>query len=147
MNNFDLQSLLLKIDSRLCYLENRLNELSEQHKTEWEIFRQSKLNRRNRTLWTEQQIADYLKLSLGHVSSRVVTVEDFPKPVTYGKSLKATGRRAHRRYFAGEIIAYFEEKERQKQTQKITQEAVLQDVQALSEKARKQALLALRGIR
>lgn len=148
LNEFkSLQDLLLKIDSRLCSLEVQFSEFCTIAKEEWAKLNQLTHNRQNRTIWTEKQIADYLQLSAGYVSVNVVTVEDFPKPITYGRRSNVKGKKASRRYFAGEVIAYFEDKERVKQTLKIKRTEELQDIQALSKKAHQQAMQALRGIR
>ncbi|KMK50514.1 hypothetical protein RO21_11270 [[Actinobacillus] muris] len=125
-----LQDLLLKIDSRIGSIEAQFEELTQT------------LNRRNRPIWTEQQIADYLGLSYGYVTTKIVTLEDFPKPIDYG----STGiHRRHRRYFSAEIIAYFKQQERRKQTKRIIQRRTQQDIGELVVQARKNAIKSLRG--
>lgn len=130
----ELQALLLKIDERLSGLEAQIKALQEE-------IQLNSINRKSRKIWTEKQIAYYLKLSHGYVSSNIVTLEDFPKPIDYGSS----GRNRHRRYLSGEVIAYFENAERRKQTRKIIQKRTQQDIETLVAQARKNAIKSLRG--
>ncbi|TCP73545.1 hypothetical protein EC849_11680 [Pseudomonas putida] len=53
-------------------------------------------------LWTTQDIADYLKLAQYTVERRVVVQETFPESM----QPCATGERASKRWFAGEVISW-----------------------------------------
>lgn len=129
MMNNELHALLLKIDERLTRIEQSLEY--------------AKLSKESRIIWTEQQIADYLGLSKRYVSVKIVTLEDFPKPIDYGNTAE---HKKHRRYISGEIIAYFEEMERAKQTKRIIKRRTQQDIEQLVVQARRNAIKAMRGI-
>lgn len=53
-------------------------------------------------LWTTQDIADYLKLAQYTVERRVVVQDTFPESM----QPCATGERASKRWFAGEVITW-----------------------------------------
>lgn len=53
-------------------------------------------------LWTTQDIADYLKLAQYTVERRVVVQNSFPEST----QPCATGERASKRWFAGEVITW-----------------------------------------
>jgi len=53
-------------------------------------------------LWTNQDIADWLQLSLDTVERRVMTRPEFPAPL----QPCPTGQRAAKRWFAGEVIQW-----------------------------------------
>lgn len=53
-------------------------------------------------LWTTQDIADYLKLAQYTVERRVVVQDTFPESM----QPCATGERASKRWFAGEVISW-----------------------------------------
>jgi len=54
------------------------------------------------TLWTNQDIAAWLQLSLDTVERRVITRPEFPAPLQPCH----TGQRAAKRWFAGEVIKW-----------------------------------------
>jgi len=56
----------------------------------------------NESLWTNQDIAAWLQLSLDTVERRVITRPEFPAPVQPCH----TGQRAAKRWFAGEVIKW-----------------------------------------
>jgi len=53
-------------------------------------------------LWTNQDIADWLQLSLDTVERRVIARPEFPAPI----QPCPTGQRAAKRWFAGEVIKW-----------------------------------------
>lgn len=130
----ELQALLLKIDERLAGLEGQIKAMQDE-------LQINSINRKSRKVWTEKQIAHYLRLSYGYVVSNIITLEDFPKPIDYG----STGKKRHRRYISGEVIAYFEDAERTKQTRRIIQKRTQQDINELMLQARRNAIKSLRG--
>lgn len=130
----ELQTLLLKIDERLSGLEEQIKAIQDE-------LQINSINRKSRKVWTEKQIAHYLRLSYGYVVSNIITLEDFPKPIDYG----STGQKRHRRYLSGEVIAYFEDAERTKQTRRIIQKRTQQDINELMLQARRNAIKSLRG--
>lgn len=53
-------------------------------------------------LWTAEDIASYIKLAADTTERRVVTRPDFPAPL----QPCLTGKRATKRWFAGEVITW-----------------------------------------
>lgn len=53
-------------------------------------------------LWTAEDVADYLKLATDTTERRVVTRPDFPVPL----QPCPTGKRAAKRWFATEVVAW-----------------------------------------
>lgn len=129
LNNYinRIITVLERIDSRLSLIEKQIEPL----------------NRNSKQLWTVRQIAGYLQFSYEYVLSHIITLEDFPKPITH----KTNEGKAYRRYIAGEVIRYFEDKARTKQTKAIKSTVQPLDIEALRQQARVNAVKALRGFR
>lgn len=67
-----------------------------------------KLSRRpplESTLWSSDDCADYLRVSVRHFMDRIASQHTFPDPV---RVITAEGKRGHPRWYAGEVIKWIE---------------------------------------